>query len=62
MPRDPITSTENGRRASDQLRVWFPVVVVLVGWLVSLGMFYGKLDGRFALIEYRLSQIEKKLP
>ena len=62
MARDAIPDTENGRRASDSLRIWFPIVVVLVGWLVSAGVFYGALGGRLNLIEYRLQQIEQRLP
>jgi hypothetical protein len=60
--RDPLNADINGRRMADHLRLWFPILVVLIGWLVSLGVFYGKLDGRFTLLEYRLDQIEKKLP
>lgn len=62
MSREGITGDQNGRRAQDQLRAWFPIVVVLIGWLVSLGAFYGALGGRLTLIEYRLSQIERKQP
>ncbi len=49
------------RRQSDELRAWFPVILSVITTLMSAGVLWGKIDGRFNLLEYRLNQIERKV-
>lgn len=58
---DDADRRSSGRRREDNLRAWLPIVVSLVGTVLAIGMFYGKLGGRLDLIEYRLSLIEQTI-
>lgn len=40
---------------------WVPILIQIVTLIGVMGFAYGALDGRLKLIEYRLSQIEKKV-
>ena len=42
-------------------RAWLPLVLSLISTILVIGIAYGHMGGRLDLIEYRLSQIEKKL-
>lgn len=52
---------EVARRAADELRYWFPIVLSLLSTMLALGLVYGQLGGRLDLIEYRLIQIELQM-
>jgi hypothetical protein len=56
-------SKSSGRRAWDQIYYWMPILIglmiSLLSTLLTLGVLYGKLDGRMALIEYRLQRLEE---
>lgn len=49
---------QSARRAADEIRVWLPLLISMLTTLFTVGMFYGKLNGRLDLIEYRLHRIE----
>lgn len=51
-----------GRRRGDEMRAWLPMFVQLGLTLLALGAFYGELNGRLTLIEYRIGQVERKVP
>jgi hypothetical protein len=50
-----------GRRLSDDVRAWLPIVLSLATLLTTLGIIYGQISGRLDLIEYRLQQIEQRV-
>lgn len=50
------------RRSSDWARAWLPVILSIMSTLLALGILYGSLGGRLDLIEYRLKQIELRMP
>lgn len=50
------------RRSDDRVFAkWLPILIQIAITLLSLGVIYGKLDGRLGLIEYRLGQVEQKV-
>lgn len=49
------------KRDESSLQKWLPTVIQIAMMLLALGVLYGRLDGRFALIEYRLGQVELKV-
>lgn len=60
MPMNPSTEERrnHGRRGTDSLREWLPMIISISTTLLMLGVIYGKLAGRLDLIEYRLQQVE----
>lgn len=53
---------EWARRGADEVRYWVPLILSLASTLLAIGVVYGQLSGRLDLIEYRLKQIELRIP
>lgn len=61
MSRNYEETMDSHERGAGALPVWVALVISIASTLVALGVVYGKLGGRFDLMEYRLGQIEIRL-